>query len=466
MDKDNKNTLKFDEAIEKQAVDMTVGNIPRHLLAFSVPMLIGNLVEFMHNIINAVWIGRGLGKDELAAMTVSFAPIFVLVAVSIGLSLGASILMSQFFGAKDYDRVRKTVGTTTLFMLILGTIITIVGEIWAPTMTRLMNTPPEIFRDAVIYTRVFLTSLPFGFVLVHLSSLLRGIGDSKTPLYFQVVALVINTVLDPFLIFGWLGFPRWGLHGAAAATVIAQIAATIGLIVYLHKRDSIAALRKANLIHFDWHIAWLNIKIGFPSVIQYSIISLAMFAVTGIINRFGAAAAAAFGACGRLDTIAFLPALTFGASVATMTGQNIGAQKYRRVKKVFAVGVGMSAVISAFGTLVAVLFPHFLLKIFTTDPQVIDIGTVYLRTVGPAYILFSLMFAANGVLNGAGYTFIVTCISLFSICGARVPLCIYFANKLNSVNGVWYGMLCSFVVGTVLSLIMYASGLWKKPIIR
>ena len=139
--------------------------------------------------------------------------------------------------------------------------------------------------------------------------------------------------------------------------------------------------------------------------------------------------------------------------------------KYITTGSVALAGVAL-AVISAFGTLVAVLFPHFLLKIFTTDPQVIEIGTVYLRTVGPAYILFSLMFAANGVLNGAGYTFIVTCISLFSICGARVPLCIYFANKLNSVNGVWYGMLCSFVVGTVLSLIMYASGLWKKPIIR
>jgi putative MATE family efflux protein len=263
---------------------------------------------------------------------------------------------------------------------------------------------------------------------------------------------------------GWCHFPKLGLNGTAVAGLLMQALATITLSIYLR--------RKKHIVSPDWmhlcanrHTSWLIMKIGFPSAIQQCIMSLGNIFVIGIVNSFGLNAAAALTSAGRVDMIAFMPIMTFGIAVSTLVGQNIGANLHHRVKEVFwwgnIVGGGITFCFSMF----ALLMPRTLLHMFANDPAVINIGTSYLRIIGSCYVLYAVLFVSNGVINGAGYTFVTTIISLISLWIARVPLAWYLSHRMHRVEGVWYAIIISTMIALVISLGFYVSGFWKKPII-
>jgi putative MATE family efflux protein len=445
--------------------DMTTGSIPRHLVAFSLPMLAGSFVQMAYTFVNRIWVGKFLGKEQLAAVTVSFPIIFLLVAVAIGLTMGTSILIAQFAGAREWDRLKKVVQTSTVLISCVSVASLIFGEALAGWGLRLMNTPHDVYPLAFGYMRIFLLAIPLNFGIFLASSMMRGIGDSKTPLYFQTAALLGTAILDPILMFGWLGFPRLGLNGTAIAAVTMQSLSVLAIFLYLERKDHLVAPDWRHL-SVDWPTFWLTLKIGLPSIVQQSLVSVGMIFVVGIINGFGETAIAAFGAGGAIDQIAFLPALTLGAAVATVVGQNIGAGKVNRVREIFQWATTICGGMTALIAILALAVPQLLLSPFLNDAATLTVGVHYLRIVAVSYVFFAVLFVANGVINGAGYTLITTVISLVSLWAARVPLALYLSHRMHRVEGVFYAISISNAVSMSISLACYFSGFWKKPIIR
>jgi putative MATE family efflux protein len=445
--------------------DLTTGSIPRHILTFSAPMLVGSFLQTAYSFINAIWVGQFLGTRALAAVTVSFPVIFVLFGVGMGMTLGTNILVSQNFGAKRFEELRRVVDSSTLLTYALGIAFAILGELFAPQILRAMDTPADVLPEAVSYLRVFMLSMPFAFGLFLIRSLLQGVGDSKTPLYFQLGSVILTTILDPVLIFGLGGFPKLGLDGTAWATLFSQILVLVALIAYLRYHKAPVAPAWPRLNHLGPTTGQL-IRIGLPSAIQQSLVSIGMVMVTGIVNGFGEAVTAAFGAASRIDQIAFMPAVTFGMAISTLAGQNLGARKDERVRDIFKWGCLFSGAITGVISLAAVVFPAALLRIFVKDEAVIALGVPYLRIVGSCYMFFGLIFVSNGIINGAGATIVTTAFSLISLWIVRVPLALYLSRHLKSEVGIWYAISASFVLSFVISMAYYASGRWKRSLAK
>ncbi len=447
------------------ARDLTVGSVPRHVIAFSLPMLAGSAIQTGYSFINAFWVGKLLGTAALAALTVSMPVIFVTIAVAAGLTLATNILVAQYFGARQWERLRAAVQTSAVLVSAVGLLLLAVGLLFAERLLSLINTPSDIFLASSSYLHIALWTLPLSFGIFLIASMLRGIGDSQTPLYFQAFSLVLNAILDPLLMFGWAGLPRLGLNGTAWASIFSQFAVIISLLIYMPK--------KRPLVMPDWRrlcidrtTAWLLVKIGFPTMLQQSVVSVSMVVIVSFVSRFGSKADAAFGAGLRIDQVAFLPAITIGMAISTLAGQNIGAGHLTRVREIFRWGLWLSGGISAVIAAVAIGYPALVLRIFLNEAEVIAIGVGYLRIVGFTYVLYAVLFVSNGVINGSGHTLPTTLISMIALWGIRLPLAALLPRYLGDERGIWYGMLASVACGMVMSLGYYASGRWKRTVIK
>ncbi|EYF05377.1 MATE family efflux transporter [Chondromyces apiculatus] len=447
----------------KSGTDLTVGSIPKHIITFSLPMIAGGLLHTAYSFINAIWVGQYLGRQALAAITVSFPVVFTVIGIAIGMTLAANILVSQRYGAKRFDELRRIVDATMVLSYGLGIVLMILGEVFAPFVLRAMDTPPDVFHESVGYLRIYMVSLPLTFGTFALRSMLQGMGDSRTPLLFQFGSVVLMTILDPLLIFGHLGLPRLGLNGTAWATNIAQLVVVIALHVHLRLRGSPIAPRWPRFEGLGAEVKTV-LRIGIPASVQQSLGSLGMVMVTGIVNGFGEVSTAAFGAASRIDQIAFLPAINFGMAISTLAGQNLGAGHLDRVREVFRWGCLFSGTISLVISFVAAVFPEVLLRVFIGDPEVIQHGVAYLHIVGSCYVFFSLMFVSNGIINGSGSTVVTTLISLISLWVFRVPVAYWLSRAMNSELGVWYAISLSFLVSMVVSMGYYFSGRWKQAL--
>lgn len=449
----------------KNGTDLTVGSIPRHLIAFSLPMLAGSAIQTMYGIVNAVWVGKGLGTTAMAAVTESFPVFFILMAVAGGLTMAANILAAQSYGAKDWSQFRRVVNTSIVLTAVVALGFTAVGHLFAEWLLRIMDTPAEVLPAATSYLRVFLWSMPLMFGMFAFASLLRATGDSRTPVYFQAIFVVVNAILDPLFMFGWIGFPKLGLNGTAVATIITNTGALLAIVLYLRAKRHIIAPDWKHL-RADWNTSILTLKIGFPSMIQQALVAMGMMVIIGLVNAFGENGTAAAGAAMRIDQLAFMPAMTIGMAVSTLSGQNIGARQFHRVREVFRWGLVIGCGITLLSSAIVVSIPGILLQGFLRDPAVIAIGVTYLRIVGSAYILFAIMFVSNGVINGAGHTFATTLITLIGLWGVRVPLATYLSKTTHRIEGIWYAMVIGFAVGMAISLLYYFSGRWMRPVAR
>jgi len=443
--------------------DLTTGSIPRHLVAFSLPMLAGSALQVAYSFINAIWVGRFIGEDALAAVTLSQPIIFIIIASAAGLMMAPNILVAQDAGARDWDRLQRVVQTSYALFGALSFVTLALGLWNIHGLLGLLQAPREIYTESEGYLRIVLWTIPFNYWLFLISSMLRGIGDSKTPVYFQSVAVLINAVLDPLLIFGLLGLPRLGLIGTAWATIIAQGIGVTSLLIYVaYKRQLVNPHWRR--LRIDAATAWLLLRIGLPSALQQSVVSFSLFGLTRYVAAFGTNAVAAFGAGLRIDGVAFLPAISMGMAASTLAGQNLGACLYHRVKEVFRWGLLLSGGISLVIAAIAFLIPEVLIQAFTREPAVVVIGTQYLRIVSFTYVLYAVMFVSNGVINGAGHTLATTVISMIALLAVRLPLAWYLAHLLQSSTGIWMAMLCSVGVGMLISLAYYLTDWWKTPL--
>lgn len=438
--------------------DFTTGNEAKHIFRFALPMLIGNIFQQLYNVVDSIIVGRYLGDKALAAVGASFPIIFMVIALIIGIGIGSSVVISQYFGAKDFDKVKRAADTTYIFLFFAGIIITIVGLLSGEYIFRLMRLPEEILPMAKTYLDIYMYGLVLMFGFNSVSSILRGVGDSKTPLYFLIVSTFLNIFLDILFVLGF----KWGIAGAAWATVIAQAFSFVIAVIYLERLRHMLRITFKRLV-FDWEIFWQSVRIGLPTGIQQTLVALGGMALMGIVNTFGTEVIAGFSAASRIDSLAVIPIMNFSASLSGFVGQNIGAGKVDRVKRGLWATIKMSVLFSVIITAIILIWGDKMMVVFTTNPRVVDIGYHYLMVVSFFYVAFAVMFCINGLLRGAGAAVVPMYITLLSLWIVRIPLA-YLLSKTFGMNeaGVWWSIPIGWLMGAVASAIYYRYGSWKN----
>ncbi|MGI6083105.1 MAG: MATE family efflux transporter, partial [Limnochordia bacterium] len=353
--------------MSSRQLDFTKGSIPRHLLTFSWPMFLGNLLQATYNTVDSIWVGRFLGPHALGAVSVSMPISFGLVSMVMGLAVATTTLIAQSRGAGDEVGVRRITTNSVILMGGLGLILSFVGVYLRHPMLRLINTPPEIASQAAVYLGVFLAGTFFAFLYNVASAVLRGLGDSRTPMVYLMWAVVANMILDPICILGLGPIPAMGVGGAALATVFAQALSAFFSIRHLMVHSNVLQLRRAEGSPLDRHLTMQTLRIGLPAGLQQTLVSFAALAVNSVINSFGPAVVAGAGAGARLDQFAFMPAFSISMAVSALVGQNLGAGRFERVKEIVYWSGVLGAAITGAVSVVVLSVPQVLLRMFTTD---------------------------------------------------------------------------------------------------
>ena len=380
--------------------DFTEGKIAKQLLLFSVPMLIGNLFQQMYSVVDMLVVGRYVSGDALAAVGVSMGVAIFIISVLMGLTTGASVVISQFFGAKEHDRLKRTVSVSIVTLLVISVILAVAGLTLSPLFLRLLKTNKDIFDDALVYLRILLAGIVFPVFYNMYTAYMRALGDSRRPLYFLICATLLNIVLDLFFVI----VLDMGVAGVAIATVIAQAVAAILCFIYATKR---MPLLQVNKLVFDSKLFRLILRYGTPAALQLSIVSFAQLTITRLINSFSTAAVAGIFAAGRIDQFAIMPVQNLSMAMSTFVAQNMGADLEERARKglrtatlyMLLCAVVMSAAIMAFSHPLIALFLN---KGDANTPEILRIGSEYLNIMVVFYVLFAILFAFNGFFRGVG----------------------------------------------------------------
>ncbi len=432
--------------------DMTKGNPSKTILKFAFPMLIGNLFQQLYNIVDSVVVGRFIGKDALAAVGSSFMLMNFFSFVIIGLCMGASVVYSYYFGEKNYSDLRKTIFISFLSIGVFTALLSIVLVLNTDRMLILINTPETIFKDSQIYLQVIFAGLIFVYLYNVCSSLLRSIGDSKTPLYFLILAATINIVLD--LVF--VTVYKMGVFGVALATIIAQAVSSILCLIYAFVKIPFIRLTREDMI-FDREIAFTVGKFSFLTSIQQSIMTFGMVCVQGIVNTFGPDTIAAFTAAGKIDSIAYLPVQDFGNAFSTYVAQNKGAKKKDRI---FEGVKSASRTIIIFCIILSILIfinSNNLMRIFVKADEinVIKLGVEYLSVISIFYVLIGFLFMFYGFFRGIGELNVSLILTIISL-GTRV-LMAYILSSIPQIaqRGIWWSIPIGWGLADTIGFIIY-----------
>lgn len=445
-------------------VDMTQGTPWKQILAFMIPLLIGNVAQQLYNTVDSIVVGHYLGDNALASVGSAGSIMQLLIILFVGVGTGATILVSQYVGADDREGLSRTVGNCVILTLIAAIFITVVGIAVSKPLLILLNTPDELLDNCVLYLRVLLLgAVGFGFYNI-LCGVLRGMGDAVSALIYLIIASVANIFLD----IAFIAFFGMGVEGVAIATILAQGGSAVLCVVKLARmRDMLDfGLR---YVRWDKRIARRIIGLGAPSGVTQVILSMSILLVQALSNSFGAVFVAANVIVQRIDGFAMLPAMSFGIAMTTYAGQNIGAGDGERAEKGakqgIIIAVGISAVIGALLALIG----HQLANIFTDTEEVIDLSRQLILIIAPGYMFLSGVHCMAGTMRGAGDTMTPMWLSIIQLFGMRLPLAyrLCFITRTPELpNGrremIYVSLLLSFVLGCLMHAIVYKRGKWKK----
>ncbi|MBR5267406.1 MAG: MATE family efflux transporter [Lachnospiraceae bacterium] len=449
-------------------VDMTVGTPWKKIAMFTIPMVLGNIAQQLYNTVDSIVVGKFVGDNALAAVG-SASPIFnLLLVLFIGISVGTGVMVSQYFGAKDRKQLSHAIGCSITLTAIASIVILIFGMIFVRPILELLNTPDSI----IDWCDSYLTILMIGGAGVAyyniLSGVLRGMGDSFSALIYLLIATVINIVLDLFFVAG-LGM---GVPGVALATVIAQAVSALLCFMKLMKMTDVFDITLEYLKPTKHH-SFTMVRLGLPSGLTQMIMSLAMIIVQSLTNSFGEMLIAANVIIMRVDGFAMMPNLSFGNSMTTYTGQNVGAKRYDRVEKGAVQGAIMAVGVSTTITALILLFGKHLMGMFTTTEELIDLGMSMMCILAPGYIAVAISQSLAGVMRGAGDTMTPMWISLLTTVGVRVPVAYgisYLTRTAELPSGrkecIFISLLVSWVLGGLLNYIAYKRGGWKQKAVQ
>ncbi len=442
-----------------QGMDLTQGSVPRLLARFSWPFLLANLMQSLYNVVDMVVVGQFVGSVGLSAVNTAGLVTQLFISIGSGLAMGSQVMVAQYRGANDNNAIRETTGTTLTSMAALSIVLTIVTIVFAKPMLRAVNIPDESFDQGYAYLVVCAAGCFFIFGYNAICSILRGMGDSRSPMIFVGVATVVNIVLD--LLF--VAVIPWGAGGAALATIIAQGVAFVFSLVYLYRRrDSFTFDFRRESFRIVGARLKTIVQIGVPFVIQFSFINISVLFVVSLVNGYGVAASAAYGAGTRVDNFALLPTNALSSAGATMVGQNIGAGRRERAGKTVWWTLALGLAIEL--TLIALiqLFPGQIIRIFNRDAEVVAIGTTYLRYLTISYIAHAFMAAFFSMTNGTGFSALTMVACLFDGLVLRISLAALFSIVLDmGLNGIFLGAMIAPFGAAAISGAYFFSGRWK-----
>lgn len=440
----------------KGNTDLTEGKVWKVIVRFALPLLVGNLLQQFYNITDSIIVGQFLGKEALAAVSASFFIYYFIISLVIGVGSGTTVVISQLFGAKQYQKVQLAFSSFFIFMLVGGIILSIAGIIFAEPVFRLTNTPEEVIPQAVAYFRIYIGGTFLFVTFNSIISILRGVGESVRPMLFILITTVLNIAFDLLFILVF----KWGIEGAARATVVSQGIGMCIALAYVNNTHPLLSIKKQDML-FDWKLFKESLKIGLPTSVQQCAIALGLIALLGIVNSFGTNTLTAYGAAGKIDTIITQAVLTLSGALAAFCGQNIGAGRLDRVKKGVQFTMYTNIALGLLTFAAVYLFGNEMMRIFTKDIDVVAIGKEYLLIIGGFFIVHGALNVYNGALRGAGDTLFPMITSLICLWLIRIPLAYYLSSWLGR-NGIWWAIGISITIGLIVTFVYYKIGFWKR----
>lgn len=449
-------------------VDMTVGKPWEKIVAFTIPMLIGNIAQQLYNTVDSIVVGKYVGDNALAAVGSASPILNLLLVLFVGISMGVGIMVSQYFGSRDRENLSLTIGSSIMLTAVSSILLMFFGAMIIRPVLHLLNTPDSIIDWCTSYLFIILMGILGPAYYNILCGILRGLGDSLSALVYLLIATVLNIILDLWFVAGF----HMGVAGVALATVIAQLVSALMCFFKLCRMTDLFDL-KFQYLKPDRENIMTVLRLGLPSGVTQAIFSLAMVVVQSLTNSFGELVIAANVIIMRVDGFAMMPNFSFGTAMTTYSGQNVGAGKLERVKQGAKQGtfiaVGTSAVITA----LILLFGRYLMAIFTSTEELVALSANMMKILAAGYIAMAVTQSLSGVMRGAGDTVTPMWISMITTVAIRVPLAygIAFLTRTpempqGSYTCIWISLLCSWVLGAVITAFFYRMGNWKKKALK
>jgi putative MATE family efflux protein len=448
----------------RRGPDLTTGPIGKTLVLFALPVLGSNVLQSLNGSANAVWVSHVLGEAALTATSNSNQIMFLMLGAVFGVSMASNIMIGQAMGARDLATAKRVVGTSATFFLLVSLSVGLLGGALTPTILGWMGTPEDARRDAIVYLRVIFSALPFMNFFTYVMMAQRGAGDSRTPFFFALLAVVLDVTLNPLLIMGVGPFPRLGIAGSAASTLISQATTLVAMIVYLYRKNSILILRPGEFRLFipDLGIVRALVLKGLPMGFQMMVTSLAAVTMMSLVNQHGIHVSAAYGAAAQLWTYVQMPAMALGAAVSSMAAQNVGAGKMDRVERVALIGAAYAFLFSATPIVIIYLADPIVLQAFLPGgspslPIAVHINSIVLW----GFIPFGMAFIFSGVVRATGAVWPPLLAMIISLWVIRVPLANFLHPSLGA-DAIWISYPIGSGTTLVLALAYFKWGGWRK----
>ncbi|MEG2688309.1 MAG: MATE family efflux transporter, partial [Clostridia bacterium] len=436
--------------------DLTVGKPSRVLLKLSLPMFISVIFQQMYNLADSIIAGQFAGENALAAVGASYPITMIFMAIAVGLNIGCSVVISQLFGSKQLEKTKTAISTTLIFAFALSAVLTVVGIFVSAPIMQAVNTPSDIFVDGVKYLQIYAAGFVFLFLYNATTAVFTALGDTRTPLMFLIVSSVLNIVLD----YVFVAVCHWGVSGVAWATFIAQglacVCSLTTLLINLKK------IKTEKYKKFSFSMLGKISKIAFPSILQQSFISVGNILIQIVINGFGASVVAGFSAVIKLNAFAIMCIMNMANGLSTFTAQNIGAGKLERIKKAYFVDMIYMFIIILPFVFLFCFGGEFMMKLFVMNisQEALDTGMLMLKIISPFYLICAFKLLSDAVLRGSG-AMLMFMISTFTDLILRVVISFVWSEQIGMLAVCWSWPI-GWVAGTVISVIFYASGKWKK----
>ena len=443
------------------AADMTKGNPVKLILTFSLPLIVGNVFQQFYNMVDSIVVGNFVGANALGAVGACGSLNWLFFSLSSGLGIGIGVIVSQFYGAKRFDQVSATIANSFYVLVSTAIVVSILCFAITPAVLRLLNTPDDIINDSITYMRTTCIGIVAISLYNGVSSILRALGDSKTPLYFLILSSVCNVLLDLLFVIAF----GWGVFGVAFATIISQALSAVVSLIYSIKKIPYFRLTKEQMKP-NFSIIKTSYRLGVPIALQSSMIAVSCVVLQSVVNRFGATVVSAFTITNRIEQLINQPYNSLGTALTTYAGQNIGAGDTARVKLGFKKSIYIVAVFSAIMIPIMFLFGKNIAGLFVKETDVIELGASALRITSVCYFFLGMIYIPRGILNGCGdaaFSMInglaeVVCRLLFSSVLTRIPKIGYW--------GIWITTGLTWLCVSIVCLLRYASGKWKQKAIR
>jgi len=441
-------------------------NLWKTFFIFLMPLIATNILQNLSGTINTIFVGQMMGVNAIAAVAVFFPILFFLMAFVIGLSAGATVLVGQAWGAQNIEKVRCVVGSTLFMTLIGGSIIALLGVVFAKHILLALGTDPDVMHLSLPYVQWMLAGSPLLFLYIIYTSILRGVGDSTTPLIVSGMTILIGLLITPVLIAGYLGFPKMGIIAPAIATIVGYFAVLVFLFVYLNKKDHPLKPNRLLLSHIRHHpeLSKIVLRLGIPTGIQMVTTSVAGLVIVGLVNHYGSNATAAYGAVNQVLNYIQFPALSISIAASIFAAQAIGAGKSDLLAKVTRTALAMNILVTGSLVTLAYLFSKYLMALFITDPNVVALGQQLLFIVLWSILFFGASSIFASIMRASGTVTVPMIINIFAIIAIEVP-CAYLFSQWWGLQGIWYAYALAFVCLCILQGLYYQL-VWKRKTIQ